>query len=101
MGTQIPKGLGIGVMVVGVPLILWHASNAQTELEALDSTDNRQALCVERTMDIPIPDHKRADVCRCVVTEAQARGLTKRFGGYDQKALEPVVGACLQVHVNQ
>lgn len=100
MGTQAPKYMGLIFTVIGVPLILWDADRTKDELDALAVTDNRQEMCLEKTAHLAIPDHKRGDICRCMITEVDRRGIVYRKGDSLSK-LKPLVEGCLLVHLNQ
>jgi hypothetical protein len=100
-GTQAPKGFGLVFALVGVPLILWSAWGTKDELAALDSTEARQAQCIEKTSHLASLRNNAEDMCHCVVLEAEKRGITQRYGAYDEDALMPVVEMCYQAHVVQ
>ena len=100
MGTQVPTWLGVGMLVVGTPLILMDAVGTSREIDALDSAsstgDARVRTCIERTAHlISIPEmHQR--VCECVVEKATARGALDSFGGYDEAKLGQITSECLR-----
>ncbi len=98
MGTRVPKGLGIGVMLVGVPLVLWSAASTSDELNALDaessSREGRVEACIAKTGHLGIPPARHRDMCMCVVDKAQERGVAASYGSYDEAGLEKVVKSC-------
>lgn len=99
MGTQVPKGLGIGLMVVGVPLILWSAAGSRTELDALEAQTGTREARVERCLAL-VHEHRAAapadqlPLCNCIVDRADERGIDSSFGGYDQDGIEAVIKSC-------
>ncbi|KRA83018.1 hypothetical protein [Altererythrobacter sp. Root672] len=99
--TQAPKGFALLFAVVGIPLILWQSWGANEELKALDTTEARQARCVEQTASVQLSREDAQGVCRCMVLEAEKRGITKAHGSYDMDALKSVVERCFDAHVLQ
>ncbi len=98
MGTQVPKRLGIGVMLVGVPLILWDASRTSDELNARNaeasSRDSRVETCIQEIGPYGVPPSKQPYMCNCLVDTAAERAITKRYGSYDEAGLEKVIKSC-------
>lgn len=99
-GTRAPKGFGILFTVVGVPLIIWSAARANSDLDALDKSrsteEARVEQCLANTIKV-LPDLSiRRPVCECVVAKAEKRGASRRYGAYDTDALGPVIGECLR-----
>ncbi|WP_298467276.1 hypothetical protein [uncultured Erythrobacter sp.] len=98
MGTQVPKGLGIGMMLVGVPLVLWDASRTSDELNTLNteasSRNSRVETCIQEIGPYGVPPSKQPDMCNCLVDTAVERGVTGRYGSYDEAGLEKVIKSC-------
>lgn len=98
MGTQVPKGLGIGLMLVGVPLILRDAARTSDELNALNaeasSRESRVETCIQEIGPYDVPPSKQQDMCNCLVDTAAERGIIKRYGSYDEAGLEKVIKSC-------
>lgn len=102
MQNNVPKWLFPAMFVcVGIPFILYDASATSDELDALSSTEARQASCVAKIAKADLPKSKAEGMCRCVVAEAEARGITERFGAYDADKIGPVIDLCVQLHVVQ
>lgn len=87
-------------VLVGIPAILWSAWGTNDELKALDSTEARQARCVEKISSLALSREDSQGMCRCMVMEADKRGVTEQ-GALDEGALKPVVELCYQVYVLQ
>lgn len=98
--TQAPKGFGILFVLVGIPLILWNAAGTSDELDALnakaDTGGRRIEQCVANTAGLVSDPSLRRHVCECVVAKATARGALADFGGYDEAALDPIIGECVR-----
>jgi hypothetical protein len=99
-GNQAPKGFGILFVLVGIPLIIWSAADANSELQALKAGSSpsgvRVESCVAKTEGlISIPGLHR-DVCECVVENATEQDALGDYGGYDKAALGPIIDQCLQ-----
>lgn len=99
--AQIPGGLGILVLVVGLPIILYDAAGTNAELEQLNSEEAREARCMQTAAEHSLPDADREALCSCIVAEADARGLNRNQGGYDETGLNEVLQICYQVTVVQ
>lgn len=97
-GTQAPKGFGLAFVFIGIPLILWSAAGTNKKMAKLDTTEARQAKCIENTASVSISPELRKDLCRCVVREAERRGITGPYGSYDKDRLKPVVDKCYEIY---
>ena len=99
-GTQAPKGFGLFFLFIGIPLIIWNAAGANSELEALDAssntTDARIEQCVANTAELVSDASVRRQVCGCVVGKAAARGALEEYGSYDSDALDLIIAECLR-----
>jgi len=98
MGTQVPKGLGISVMLIGVPLILWSAGSTNAQLDALDietsSREVRLDRCIALAGEHGAAPKDQLPLCQCVVDKAAEWGAETRFGGYDERGIEAAVNSC-------
>lgn len=97
-GTQAPKGFALAFVFIGIPLILWSAAGSNKQMAALETSEARQAKCIENTASVDISPELRKDLCRCVVREAERQGITGRYGSYDKDRLRPVVDKCYAIH---
>lgn len=99
-GTQAPKGFALLFIVVGIPLIIWSATNTNAELEALDASSSteqsRLAACEAKTVKLRSDPTMRRRLCGCIVSKAAERGAFKDYGSYDEALLAPVVSECAQ-----
>ncbi|WP_119082779.1 hypothetical protein [Altererythrobacter sp. B11] len=96
---QVPKWLfPVLFAVVGVPLILWDAGRTSGQLDALDSRETREANCRRKLGPLGLSGSEADNLCRCVVAEAEARGVTTAYGGYDKATLAPVLQLCAEAH---
>ena len=99
-GTQAPKGFGILFVLVGIPLIIWSAADANSELQALKAgsnpSDARVESCVAKTAHLVSIPSLRRDVCECVVERATEQDALGEYGSYDEAVLGPIVDQCLQ-----
>ncbi len=98
MGTQVPKWLGLGVMIVGVPMVLMDAASVSGELNELDkNSSTREARfdnCIAKTSGFGVHPKKQVEMCNCIVDKSEARGVTGKYGSYDEEGLEAVVKSC-------
>jgi len=98
MGTQVPKGLGLGVLVVGTPLILWSAADTNLQLDTLNTETSSREVRIERC--VKLADQYGADrrdqlpLCECVVDKASERGIQTSYGGYEEAGVEAVIKSC-------
>ena len=100
VATQVPKGFGLLLAAVGVPLILWDAAGTGQRIQAIDARsstpDARLEACMTKTADIVSIPQMPESVCGCIVDKAEARGAYERYGSYDEAKLEPIIGECLR-----
>lgn len=100
-GIHAPKGFGLMFVLVGIPLILWSAWGTNRQLTSLDSTEARQKQCIARAGELSIAGDEAQSFCSCLVSRAKSAGILKRHGGYDEKALKPIVDACAEDYVGR
>jgi len=98
--TQVPKGLGIAIAIVGLPLILWDAAGTSDKLNDLraasNSDERRIEQCMTKTAEM-IPDASIGlTVCSCVVEKAKKRGAYTDHGSYDEALIGPIVNDCFR-----
>jgi hypothetical protein len=97
-GTQVPKGLGIAMLIVGIPIILWNAVGVSQQLDEAKAASNSVEGRIERCMALgaeELPDESiRHAVCGCVVEKASASGANRDYGAYDEDLLMPIFGEC-------
>jgi hypothetical protein len=98
--TQVPKGLGILLAIVGVPLILWDAAGTSAALDAFNATsssnEGRTDQCMAKTAAIAPDASIRRPVCECVADKATSRGVTMENGAYDEDLLLPIIDECFR-----
>lgn len=100
IGTQATKGFGLLFAIVGIPLILWNASGANSELAALDASSSTESArieaCEAKAIKLEPNSSARRQLCGCIVEKASERGAFKDYGAYDEGLLEPIVGECMR-----
>jgi hypothetical protein len=100
---NVPRWLfPVAFVFVGVPFILADAYSTNDQLNALSSDDARQASCrakADKMLKLSRTD--AADLCRCLVHEAKARGIETAYGAYDEDKLKPVLEICVQTELIQ
>jgi hypothetical protein len=91
---QVPAFLGIGLAVVGIPLILMDARGTHQQIAALESNETRQARCMQKVAHLDLVASESEGLCDCIVTQSEKLGAHGPAGSYDERALKPIVDRC-------
>ncbi|WP_341859851.1 hypothetical protein WKH79_05450 [Qipengyuania sp. GPGPB31] len=79
MGKHIPKAVGVAILAVITPLIIWDASRTSDALDELDRDvrASRYEACRDKSHELGLPLHKAQPFCRCV-TYVRTEGFHQR-----------------------
>ena len=85
---------------IGLPLGLWDAISTGDRIAAVhsDAEVERFPICVDKTLEVGIPQSRAEEFCGCVVRESEKRGANQSYGSYDEDKLKDIVIDCGKVN---
>ena len=91
-GKHVPKSVGLAILAVATPLIIWDASRTSDALDELDrdAHASRYEVCRDKSHELGLPLHKAQPFCRCVTNEAKKRGAERVYGSYDDAPITDI-----------
>ena len=96
MGKHVPKAVGLAIIAVATPLIIWDASRTSDALSELDSNAHasRYETCRDKSHELGLTPHKAQPFRSCVTNEVKKRGAERRYGSYDAAAIIDITHIC-------
>tara|TARA_B100001179_G_scaffold231218_1_gene220585 strand:- start:210 stop:512 length:303 start_codon:yes stop_codon:yes gene_type:complete len=68
---------------------------------SLQTAPEFRAQCIKRTVSIEFPEYKRSDMCGCIASESQTKGLRDEGPNVNEDRFGSIVEPCIEMDVNQ